>query len=400
MSISTSDTLGVIGASLRQGTAEDQRAREDSIREVRKLMLSLENEDNTLERVCFQLWEIAAIRIGIDLNIFEILQTATGPMKAEDVAKATNADPLLIERVLRILGAYGAIDEVDVNYWGANSISSTFAKRRNAACVKGVFDCMSPAWLVAPALLKENGYNNPTSSTRTALAKAHGFHNGATVFQVLASNPSFLPAMSAAMSTVYKGRDHWMDVYPAQQRLIDGLRTGKEDTLMVDVGGGHGDQARKFRRRFLEAHGRFIVEDLPHGFPKEKPEGIEFLEHDIITAQPIHGARFYFLRDVAHDWSQEINTKILSHLRDAMAPGYSYLLINEWIFPPKGSTMTQASQDMNLMSINGGMERTEELHRQYIEAAGLEITGIWHAADRLSQSIIEAQVPSVVGSGP
>ncbi|KAL9073900.1 MAG: hypothetical protein Q9157_004580 [Trypethelium eluteriae] len=363
MSISTSDTLGVIGASLRQGTAEDQRAREDSIREVRKLMLSLENEDNTLER----LWEIAAIRIGIDLNIFEILQTATGPMKAEDVAKATNADPLLIERVLRILGA---------------------------------FDCMSPAWLVAPALLKENGYNNPTSSTRTALARAHGFHNGATVFQVLASNPSFLPAMSAAMSTVYKGRDHWMDVYPAQQRLIDGLRTGKEDTLMVDVGGGHGDQARKFRRRFLEAHGRFIVEDLPHGFPKEKPEGIEFLEHDIMTAQPIHGARFYFLRDVAHDWSQEINTKILSHLRDAMAPGYSYLLINEWIFPPKGSTMTQASQDMNLMSINGGMERTEELHRQYIEAAGLEVTGIWHAADRLSQSIIEAQVPSVVGSGP
>lgn len=51
-----------------------------------------------------------------------------------------------------------------------------------------------------------------------------------------------------------------------------------------------------------------------------------------------------------------------------------------------------AAQDMNMMSAGGGMERTEDLHREYIEAAGLKISGIYYPDDRISEGVIEAEV--------
>lgn len=51
------------------------------------------------------------------------------------------------------------------------------------------------------------------------------------------------------------------------------------------------------------------------------------------------------------------------------------------------------AQDMNMMSIGGGMERTEDLHKESIEAAGLKISGVWKANDKISESVIEVVIP-------
>ena len=45
-----------------------------------------------------------------------------------------------------------------------------------------------------------------------------------------------------------------------------------------------------------------------------------------------------------------------------------------------------------MMSVGGGMERTEAQHREYIEGAGLKISGIYSPGDRISESVIEAEV--------
>jgi hypothetical protein len=75
-----------------------------------------------------------------------------------------------------------------------------------------------------------------------------------------------------------------------------------------------------------------------------------------------------------------------------MKPGYSKVIINDWIIPTEGASKFMTAQDLNMMSIGGGMERTEELHRDYIEKAGLKITGIWQASDKISESVIEAEL--------
>lgn len=104
------------------------------------------------------------------------------------------------------------------------------------------------------------------------------------------------------------------------------------------------------------------------------------------------GARCYYFRYISHDWPQETLKEMLSHIRKAMTPGYSRLIINDWIVPEKGASKFMTSQDFNMMAIGGGMERTEALHKEYIEASGLKITKIYHPGDKISESIIETEV--------
>lgn len=73
-----------------------------------------------------------------------------------------------------------------------------------------------------------------------------------------------------------------------------------------------------------------------------------------------------------------------------MKPGYSRLIVNEWIVPAHGASTFTTAQDLNMMSTCAGMERIEDLHREYIEASGLKISGIYYPGDRISESVIEA----------
>lgn len=104
------------------------------------------------------------------------------------------------------------------------------------------------------------------------------------------------------------------------------------------------------------------------------------------------GARLYYLRYVPHDWTQEINIHLCTQLRNAMKPGHSKLIVNEWIIPEVGPTKFMTAGDFNMMSGSSGMERTEALHREYLEKAGLKITKIFDPGDHISEAVIEAEV--------
>jgi hypothetical protein len=75
-----------------------------------------------------------------------------------------------------------------------------------------------------------------------------------------------------------------------------------------------------------------------------------------------------------------------------MKPGYSKLIVNEWVVPEVGATRFMTSQDMNMMNVSGGMERTESLHREYLEKAGLKVNQIFHPGDKISEAVIECEV--------
>lgn len=75
-----------------------------------------------------------------------------------------------------------------------------------------------------------------------------------------------------------------------------------------------------------------------------------------------------------------------------MEPGYSKVLINEWVVPERSATKFMTAMDLNMMSFGGGMERTLDLHREYAERAGLKITGVWSPNDKISESVIEMEV--------
>ena len=106
----------------------------------------------------------------------------------------------------------------------------------------------------------------------------------------------------------------------------------------------------------------------------------------------MHGARLYYMRYISHDWSETSLRTILEHIRDAMAPGYSRLIIHDWIVPEKNVPLFMAIQDLNMMCLGGGEERTEARFRKCTEAAGLTVSGIWDPKDGLSEGVIECSV--------
>jgi len=112
------------------------------------------------------------------------------------------------------------------------------------------------------------------------------------------------------------------------------------------------------------------------------------ISHDFFTPQPIKGARIYYLRFILHDWPDDRCRVILQHLKSAMEPGYSKLLLNEAVLTDQQASWQHTSLDIHMMALAASQERTETQWRELISSAGLRITGIW-GKGKGNESIIE-----------
>ena len=196
---------------------------------------------------------------------------------------------------------------------------------------------------------------------------------------------------------------------------------GTSNVFIVDVGGGQGhDLVELASRAEFAIPGRLIVQDTPsildaHPAPAWKisptkssdtlpatakdtaipqrhdPEPIEPYPHDFFTPQPITGARCYHLRAILHDYPDPLCTTILTHLAHAMQPGYSRLLIREFILPETRVPLVPACNDLLMMCLHAGKERTERQFREILEGVGLQVTGVWKGEE--GEGVIEAVKP-------
>ena len=74
-----------------------------------------------------------------------------------------------------------------------------------------------------------------------------------------------------------------------------------------------------------------------------------------------------------------------------MAKGYSKLLIFEWVLPSKGVPLFPSLQDINMMVVNNGMERTEEQWKSLLDRAGLKVVKVWKVSEEV-EGLIEAEL--------
>ncbi|KAJ9634421.1 hypothetical protein H2204_006246 [Knufia peltigerae] len=384
--------LQLFRRSLPPPTEGDFDMREELLAESRRFLLSLERDHNVVHRVCYQVMETVAISAAMRMGLFAAFKD--GPTSIDDIALGCNADPVLVGRLLRCLTAFGAVEETGTSCYDHSTVSRAFTKKDNEAAMIFCLEFLTPSWLCLPSYLEENGWRNPESATITALSKAH-VRDGSpkSLFQIMKAAPSrVLEAFNVYMTNFNDGHKSWTEFYPVMERLGREAKQDASAVMMVDVGGGYGHQAAELKHKFQQLPGRFVVQDLVQGLPASPKDGIEYMEHDFFAEQPIKGARCYYLRYIAHDWSQEKNVQICTQICKAMEPGYSRLIINEWIVPESAPSKFMTVQDLNLMSVQGGMERTLLLHREYLEKAGLKITNIFWPGDTISEAVIEAGV--------
>ena len=73
-----------------------------------------------------------------------------------------------------------------------------------------------------------------------------------------------------------------------------------------------------------------------------------------------------------------------------MTPGYSKLLIFEFILPDVGAPLFPSLLDINMMALLSGMERTEMQWRTLLNSVNLEVLKFWKVKDPNVEGLIEA----------
>ncbi|KAJ7596514.1 hypothetical protein C8J56DRAFT_1040787 [Mycena floridula] len=88
---------------------------------------------------------------------------------------------------------------------------------------------------------------------------------------------------------------------------------------------------------------RFVIQDLPfvvaegqelwkNKFPDAVKSGqVKFQVHDFLTPQPVAGANVFLLKSILHNWSDEYNIKILSHLRTVATAETKHIVVGSLI---------------------------------------------------------------------
>lgn len=204
-----------------------------------------------------------------------------------------------------------------------------------------------------------------------------------------------------------RGGRHWSESLPVESKLRippgGSADTDTDTPLLVDVGGGIGHDLLAFRNLHPSSTlpGKLIVQDIPAVIDSVdttalQASNIQAMKHDFLAAQPVRGARAYYLSNVLHDWPDKQALTILRQIVAAMAPD-SMVLINENLMAETGAGLYSACSDLNMMATFAALERTEAQFRSLLEQAGLQLVRAWTPVDAVEgdgRRLLEAVLKS------
>ncbi|MCJ1352384.1 MAG: hypothetical protein MMC33_002368 [Icmadophila ericetorum] len=363
-------------------------------RAVRKLGAALETPGDTVQRIGYLGVQQTAVRIGIDLDIFNMLADAreTGKTVSE-LATASGADPALLVRILRYLASIDVVDQIGLDRYKGNSISKALTVRELVAGIKVEYDLCNQTVMKLPFYLAKTKYKNPENPADGPFN--FGFKSEEPFFQWIMrpENLYHLPIFSDWMIGQRIGRISWLDMFPVEEQLSLGFSGEKDAVMIVDVAGASGSEMKDLKKRYPSFPGRLILQDLPQAIEQINKLTVDFetMDYNFFSPQPVIGARAYYFRQIFHDWNDEKCGEILKHTAEAMTPGYSKIIINDMVVPDIGAGVVACQLDIVMMSMLSAKERTESEWRELLDSSGYKILKIW-TGDETTESVIEAML--------
>ncbi|KAF2679516.1 S-adenosyl-L-methionine-dependent methyltransferase [Lentithecium fluviatile CBS 122367] len=266
-------------------------------------------------------YETVAVRLGIDLKLFDIAVPAGRPLTVTELSE--KADPHA-----QLVGAKNAD--------GYESLHQGRSDAYAAKPLAGIY-CADPPLREAVIHLSRAHFNTVTGISRT-------------------------------------GQVDWFDFYPVEEKL---KVASPSDILLVDVGGGVGHDVVAFQRKFPYLQGKLVFQDLPIVVEaaKDVPAGIESIGHEFFQ-QPVSvkRAKIYCMRTVLHDWPDKQARTIIKNTKDVMSED-SILFINENILLAQGISLYQAKLDIAMMACFSSLDRTEKQFKELLESEGFKSVG-------------------------
>jgi len=299
-----------------------------------------------------------SVYVAAKLGIADLL--VDGPRTVDELAAAVSVQPKLLYRVLRLLEGAGVF---------AKSGERGFMLNDLADCLR----TGAPGSIRSAALLfgEEPFFacGDLLNMVRTGdMAFEHVYKQ--THFDYLAAHPQ-------AAETFHDGIRELTGV------VLEPLVAAYDYTAvrtLVDVGAGLGLLLAVILRANPAARG--VLFELPVALAGAeelmRAEGLldrcDLVAGDFFDAVP-EGGDLYLLKSVVHSWNDEQSIAILRNCRRAMSQDAKLLLI-ERVVPEGNEPFFPKVNDIIMMVVNGGAERTEAEYRLLYEAAGFRLTEV------------------------
>jgi SAM-dependent methyltransferase len=292
-----------------------------------------------------------------------------GPRTSADLAAATGLHERSLYRVLRSLAGLGFFAEESRALFGLTSLGSALTSTDGSGARELML--MVDWWSKAIAELP-----------RTVETGASGMELafGMSLWEYVEKNPVDGARFERAVQGAHAGEKE------AVAQTYDFSTVDR----VVDVAGGTGLLLAEVLRHHPEVTG--VLFDLPAviadstGELDDVRDRCETVAGDFFESVPA-GADCYVLSHVIHDWDDVRCLEILRNCRRAMDPDGRLLLV-EMVIPPGDDPHPGKMLDMVMLSIPGGMERSEEEYGELLDAAGFRLTHV--IPTETPASVIEA----------
>jgi hypothetical protein len=307
------------------------------------------------------------IYVAAKLGVVDEL--ANGPCDAAVLAAAVGAAPQPLYRLLRALASIGVLEESPERIFTLAPLGHPL--RRD---VPG--SLKSTALLYGDAVFW-NAYGQMCHSIRTGEVAFEHAH-GQPMYAYLASHPTAASLFHEAMSGF------------SEQEIAAILEAYDfaDFTTVVDVGGGQGALIAALLKTYSHLRGVILDrEDVAAGARRlleqaGLTERASFVAGDFFQTVPSGGSA-YLLKSVIHNWDDTSAQKILRNCRQAM-PESARVIIMERVIPAADTPSEAKLFDINMLVTVGGQERTEEEHRNLLQASGFELARTIPTASPLS----------------
>ena len=283
---------------LAQETKENEVSR-------RKLLDVCRSSVGAVAKPSEQIWQMimqphlnGAMRSSAEMGLLDALTKAEKPVTAEELAKSTGGDRLLIARLLRPLCTVGIVVETDVETYLAGPVCKTLATPPMRDGWTFMHDEAQVTCGRIHKYLKENGYRNPEDASKGLWQWAH--NSDLPLFPYLIQRPEELNSFFNMLFVWRQDRTEWFDIYPVEDLILKDFESTHQDigdggALLVDVGGATGFDIQNFKQRFEskgnKLPGKLVLQDLPFVIDdiKELDAEIVRMKYDFWTPQPVKG---------------------------------------------------------------------------------------------------------------
>jgi hypothetical protein len=316
-------------------------------------------------------WVSRVVYAAAELGIPD--QLAAQPKTAAELAGTLGLNADALHRLMRTLTGLGVLSHVNGDRFGLTPLGE--------ALRTGAPGFARSTVVLTGRPLFERAFDEILHALRTGetgFSKAFGM----APFDYLAGHPEEASLFSEMMVSFHGAEP------PAVAEAYDFSRFG----TVVDVGGATGN----LLATILAAHPgpRGILFDRPY----VADDAVAFLASkgmaDRISFQPGNffdgvppGGDAYVLSHVIHDWNEQQCLTILGHVRRAMKPDATLLLV-EMVLPHDDAFHPGKILDMVMLTVAGGRERTAEEYASLLAKAGFRQTRVVPTASAVS--LVEA----------